>query len=379
MTGARILVNAVAARTGGGPNHLAPFVLSLADQLDEAAIDVIVTPDFPYAREHERVTWLVHDVPRGITARRLRWDLVEVPRLAAAYDAVVSPLNFGPVRCPRPHVVMQRNTLYFDPVASQDVPWRARLQFAGFRRFAIAVSNAADHVFVPSATMRDLLVPHLRDASKVEIARHGVDVAEIRRQSAGPLLSAAVAWSQAPVRLLHVGHPSPHKNYRSLAHQVRHVIDDLGESQVALAVTTRADAGNAAIGELLAAARSLGVTDNIHFLGPVPQPEVFSLYGHADVVLFPSHTESFGFPLLEAFAVGVPVVGSDIAAFREVGGGLALLHAPDDTEGAARLVVKALGGDDDARDELRQHAATFDISDQTALVARRLRESIARS
>jgi hypothetical protein len=41
----RILVNAVAARLGGGAHHLNPFVLGLADEFPEANFDVYVTRD----------------------------------------------------------------------------------------------------------------------------------------------------------------------------------------------------------------------------------------------------------------------------------------------------------------------------------------------
>ena len=43
-------------------------------------------------------------------------------------------------------------------------------------------------------------------------------------------------------------------------------------------------------------------------------------YSNASVLVFPSHVEGFGLPLVEAMQRGLPAMGSDIAVFREIGG-----------------------------------------------------------
>lgn len=44
------------------------------------------------------------------------------------------------------------------------------------------------------------------------------------------------------------------------------------------------------------------------------------IYNACDILVFPSLEEGFGFPMIEAFATGLPVVASDIPVFHEVGG-----------------------------------------------------------
>lgn len=55
-------------------------------------------------------------------------------------------------------------------------------------------------------------------------------------------------------------------------------------------------------------------------LGRLPHSETIALLRSADVFVFPSSRESFGLPLAEALALGVPVVCSNIEPFLEVGG-----------------------------------------------------------
>src|SRR5262249_12794230 len=54
----------------------------------------------------------------------------------------------------------------------------------------------------------------------------------------------------------------------------------------------------------------------------LPDAEVARLLKGAQALLLPSFAEGFGFPLVEALALGVPVLCSDLAALRENGGGV---------------------------------------------------------
>lgn len=85
-------------------------------------------------------------------------------------------------------------------------------------------------------------------------------------------------------------------------------------------------------GDGIFAASSAIQRPNVTHLGIVTDDDLAYLYRRALCLAFPSLTEGFGLPIVEAMALGCPVVSSDRASMPEVCGPAALLAAPDDAE-----------------------------------------------
>ena len=68
---------------------------------------------------------------------------------------------------------------------------------------------------------------------------------------------------------------------------------------------------------------------DIIFKGYVNDHELAELYKNASVFVYPSFYEGFGFPILEAFSYGVPVVTSNTSSCGEIAGPSALLINPE--------------------------------------------------
>ncbi|MAY44117.1 MAG: hypothetical protein CML65_02560 [Rhodobacteraceae bacterium] len=67
--------------------------------------------------------------------------------------------------------------------------------------------------------------------------------------------------------------------------------------------------------QLKAQVKSHGMEDSIEFIGP--RSDIFDLLADSDLYVMPSYAESQGIAMLEALAVGVPVVATEIDVFRE--------------------------------------------------------------
>jgi glycosyltransferase involved in cell wall biosynthesis len=56
-------------------------------------------------------------------------------------------------------------------------------------------------------------------------------------------------------------------------------------------------------------------------------------------MIFPSYSEGYGWPVLEAQACGCPVLCSNVTSLPEIAGPAAMLFAPDDAQGFADAIV----------------------------------------
>jgi len=94
---------------------------------------------------------------------------------------------------------------------------------------------------------------------------------------------------------------------------------------------------------------SLDLDKHIIFKGFVDDEELVDLYNIADLLVFPSFYEGFGFPPLESMACGTPVVVSNAASLPEVVGNSGLLVDPSSPEAFAEAIMKVLGSPEFAR------------------------------
>ena len=121
---------------------------------------------------------------------------------------------------------------------------------------------------------------------------------------------------------LYVGGALPRKRF-SWAFSV---VQNLGPSPVTLVACGFTD------GERTDVMSSLppDVRPRVTFLPFVQEVDMPALYGRALAVLYPTLYEGFGFPALEAQAVGTPVLFSALGSLKELEGPLSRVLPPDD-------------------------------------------------
>ena len=129
-------------------------------------------------------------------------------------------------------------------------------------------------------------------------------------------------------------------------------------------------------------ARTLGLDDQVRFLGQVSDADLPGLYRQACVFAYPSVGEGFGIPILEALNSQVPVITSTGSCFSEPGGDAALYTTPGDVQELARALTRVLRDENLRRDMVEkgiQHARNFHIPRTSAALMRVYAELCAKN
>lgn len=218
--------------------------------------------------------------------------------------------NTGPLAARR-QIVCMHDTNVFDEPGSYSPAFRALYR-----------------VLLPGLAKRGAAVTSVSHFSARQLARHlGISPQAITVMYNGRehVFRWNAAASGLPARLsglrpfvLLLGSRARHKNAAFILRQAE-ALDALGIDLVVAG-------GSAAI-----FSRTETVSArNIHGLGFVTDDDLAWLYAHALCLAFPSRSEGFGVPLLEAMTLGCPVIASDQSCLPEICGGAALLANPDD-------------------------------------------------
>jgi glycosyltransferase involved in cell wall biosynthesis len=146
---------------------------------------------------------------------------------------------------------------------------------------------------------------------------------------------AAAGIGNSPY-LIHVGSALPRKNR---GHAVRVLAALRREHDVPLRLIF---VGAELDEELRALIRDLDLEAHVIGLGGIDNHRLQALYSGAIALIFPSLSEGFGWPVIEAQACGCPAIISDLRPMTDIGGEAAIRIDPLDAAAAARTIAAAL-------------------------------------
>lgn len=141
--------------------------------------------------------------------------------------------------------------------------------------------------------------------------------------------------------ILFVGNVKPHKNLKGALRGFAKAADRFPDLKFYI-VGRREGFLN---GDPEVASMAEGVLrDRVVFTGHVSDADLKDYYGNAAALFFPSFYEGFGLPVLEAMSFGIPVLSSDRASLKEVGGDAIRYFDPADEEEMGARLAEILEG-----------------------------------
>ncbi len=205
------------------------------------------------------------------------------------------------------------------------------------RRFSRSQCMAVDAVVVPSRPMLDVLFKYGIRAH-MEIIPTGLELDRFKGGD-GARFRAKHGISQDRPVLLHVGRVAHEKNIEFLMQVVSRIRSSVRNIMFVIA------GEGPALPSLRAMASDLALDSNVMFIGYMDrESELLDCYCAADLKIFASRTETQGLVLLEAMALGVPVVSTAIMGTQDVlapGCGAAIVS--EDVQSFADVVTRLLG------------------------------------
>jgi len=141
---------------------------------------------------------------------------------------------------------------------------------------------------------------------------------------------------------IHVGKGTWYKNLKGLGEIFRRLIGMPSTSEHHLVLVGEAF-NNLKISE---PSMEKEIKERVHCFFRIENKILNALYSLAEALIYPSHAEGLGWPVLEAQASGCPVFASNRAPMTEVGGDAAVFFNPDDAEEASEMIAKNISNRD---------------------------------
>ncbi len=344
----RVAINATSAKMGGAATYLFNLLPQLVRQLEgdrESSIVVWTGPDVGrLSGLHRRVEVRTHEGAANGGLRRLLFDQLELPRALrrGAFDVLFSSANLGPLRSPCRQVLLVRNPIYFSPEYERRmVNRRVKLRLRFQRWLTLRAIEGADQVLFPTRAMMTMVASYIPGPrANWSVAPYGV-----RHDLFSPPPSRDEGRDRpSMVQLLHVSHYCDQKDLGTLLRALA-LLDQRHPGKYHLTLTAGLeglrDQSNPHCPSLAEDRRLLRRLDSrgvVTDLGAVPYEALPERYRRADLFVFPSYTESFGHPLVEAMASGLPVLAADVPVNREMCGDAAAFFPTFDSRALAELI-----------------------------------------
>ena len=248
------------------------------------------------------------------------WYEVELPRLVRKQrcDVLFLPVNLVARRTRIPQVVSILDVNFMSAPGTYDRAFQAY----AMRQYSRSIHQADRVTTISDFSRQQLATVFDVDPAAIDVIYPGLNA---------PRTASAARPIDRPYAL-YVGATEPHKNV-PLAIEAWRRSPSL---DVGLAIVGQP--GRAHDDVLRLASRDPRIT----VVGAVDDRTLDQWYQHAEVFVFPSIAEGFGFPPLEAMQYGIPVIAARSGPLPEVLGDAACYHAPESWEELAAGVTRLL-------------------------------------
>lgn len=252
------------------------------------------------------------------------WQLIRLKPDLVHFGMVQQPVLYQGAAVTTMHDL---TTLRFKNPSKNPIVFRVKQDIYYWVNFIAAHKSRA--VLVPTEYVKDDVAKAMRTNSrKITVTYEAGNTLEGKPEAIKELADLQF--------IMYVGRPNPHKNLNRLIEAFSLLKHDLPDLHLVLAGKE-----DALFRRLQRKVDSMGIPD-VHFTGKISDGQLKWLYENTAAYVFPSLSEGFGLPGLEAMAHGAPVVSSDATSLPEIYGEGAYYFEPTDVEAMAKAIKAVL-------------------------------------
>lgn len=266
------------------------------------------------------------------------WEQVHLPKAVNDYklDLLHCTSNTAPISLKVPLIITLHDIIYLE---KWNFTKGTTYQIIGnfYRRWNVPkVVKKAKHIITVSEFEKQRIASYFKLTDvQVSAVYNGVGAHFKRVTDEAELKRTKEAYNLPDNFIFYLGNTDPKKNVIGVLQAIS-ILKSKGKLRSKLLML------DIDKDYLLATMKQIGdvsLMDDIVFSGYVPNKDLPAIYSQAQLFLYPSLRESFGIPLLEAMACGVPTITSNTSSMPEVAGSASVLVNPFKPEEIAEAIL----------------------------------------
>ena len=326
-----ILINALAAKFGGGLTYLVNLIpeIGVIDQNNHYTILVSKRLNLDLPPNMKQVVVNIDSV-----LFRIFYEQCVLPFYSKKIkaDILYSPHDVTTLLAPCRTILAMRNPCLYTQL-TQEWGMKDTIRIKILSRLAKLSARRADCILFVSEDSKNWISSNLGlNHTKLRWVHHGIKIPNTQGNTIPDNIRSNYLLSVSSIYY--------YKNYVRLVEAYAKLLEEYRLEEDLIIIGKELDKPYSL--KLRTIIASLGLQERVKLLGNIPYREIFHYYKNASLFVFPSYLETFGHPLLESMAMGIPVVASDIGVFREICADAAVYFDPLNSKNIGEKLLTTL-------------------------------------
>lgn len=270
------------------------------------------------------------------------WEQFALPKAASAEscDILHCTSNTGPLNSKTPLITILHDIIYLESISvfNKAGTWYQKLGNMYRRWIVPPVVKKSKRVATVSNFEKDRIKNFMKLGDNLVAIHNGVGEHFMKISDQNILNKAKEKYNLPDNFLFFLGNTDPKKNTPNV---LKAFADFISQSPIKYKLVML-DYEEKALKNILSDIGYPNLRNDIHLTGYVVNTDLPAIINQCKIFLYPSLRESFGIPILEGMACGVPVITSNTSSMPEIAGDAAIIVNPHSSNEISEAIKNIL-------------------------------------